>query len=225
MPKRIVDGEGIWKSDKIAQVELPLYRAEFANLLQLALANGSFECNARAIWTTCYGYNRPDVTPEDVAAILDEFERVKLLFRWTVSGKTWGFWVGIDKPGRLPSEARLNGRHDRKGEEVSKDKLREFLGENKTETIGMPSDSPTGSHERKGNGLGSGFGSGVGSGEGNEQSPKSPGEFDEKQNPPSSQNQNLSAKKKKKFRIENSCRTWLRITEKLTERSSTIRLF
>jgi hypothetical protein len=113
MPKRIVDGEGIWKSDKIAQVELPLYRAEFANLLQLALANGSFECNARAIWTTCYGYNRPDVTPEDVAAILDEFERVKLLFRWTVSGKTWGFWVGIDKPGRLPSEARLNATTER----------------------------------------------------------------------------------------------------------------
>ena len=148
MPKRIVDGEGIWKSDKIAQVEPPRYRAEYANLLPLALANGSFECNARAIWATSYSYNRPDITPEDVAAILEEFERAKLLFRWTVSGKTWGFWVGIDKPGRLPSEARLNGRHDRRGEEVPKDKLREFLGENKTETIGVPSDSQPEATER-----------------------------------------------------------------------------
>lgn len=173
MPKRIVDGEGIWKSDKIAQVEPARYRAEFANLFPHALANGSFECNARAIWAASYGYNRPDITPEDVAAILDEFERVKLLFRWTVAGKTWGFWVGIDKPGRLPSEARLNGRHDRKGEDVPKVKLREFLGqdlENKTESIGMPSDShqeatgePIGS---LGLGLGSGLGKGLGKGKG-----------------------------------------------------------
>ena len=121
MPKRIIDGEGIWKSDKIAQIEPPRHRAEFANLLALALANGTFECNARAIWATCYSYNRSDITPEDVVAILDELERVKLLFRWDVAGKTWGFWIGIDKPGRLPSAARQRERHEKTGETVPQD--------------------------------------------------------------------------------------------------------
>jgi hypothetical protein len=212
MPKRIVDGEGIWKSDKIAAVEPARFRGEYANLLPLALANGSFECNARAVWATVYSYNRPDVTPEDVSAILGEFERVKLLYRWTVSGKTWGFWVGIDKPGRLPSEARLNGRHDRRGEEVPKDKLREFLGysiENKTEANGMPSVSqeettgaPIGSLGLglglgkglgKGNGMGLGSGSGEGSGEGNTVT-KALRERNENQNPPESQNLSLKRK-------------------------------
>jgi hypothetical protein len=153
MPKRIIDGEGIWKSDKIAQVEPPRHRAEYANLLPLALATGTFECNPRAIWATVYSYNRPDITPEDVAAILDEFERVKLLFRWEVAGKLWGFWVGIDKPGRLPSPARQKERHEKSGETVPLADLNEFLGKpigNPQETIGMP--------------VGSlGFGSGLGS--------------------------------------------------------------
>ena len=209
MPKRIVDGEGIWKSDKIAAVEPARYRAEYANLLPLALANGSFECNARAIWATCYGYNRPDITPEDVTAILAEFERAKLLFRWTISGKTWGFWVGIDKPGRLPSEARLNGRHDRRGEEVPKDKLGEFLGEsleNKTESIGMPSDSQPETSGQQIVSLGLGFGSGLGKGlgEGNglgsgsgERSGEEKKSNSKTKTPLEKQNQNLSARKQK----------------------------
>jgi hypothetical protein len=49
----------------------------------------------------CYAYNRPDRKPEDVATILDAFEQAKLLFLWTVDGKTWGYWVGIEKEGRL----------------------------------------------------------------------------------------------------------------------------
>ena len=165
MPKRIVDGEGIWKSDKIAQIEPARFRAEFANLLPLALSNGSFECNARSIWATCYGYNRPDVTPEDVVAILDEFERVKLLFRWTVAGKAWGFWVGIDRPGRLPSPARQRERHEKTGEIVPQDQLHEFLREptgNQQDSIGKPIGS-LGS----GSGSGTGFGSGLGNGNGN----------------------------------------------------------
>jgi hypothetical protein len=207
MPKRILDGDALWKSGKISQVQPPRFRAEYANLLPLAMASGSFECDPRAIWATCYSYNRPDITPEDTVAILDEFERVKLLYRWTVSGHTWGFWVGIDKPGRLPSAARLKERHDKIGEAVPQDELRAFLGletvGNQQETIREPIGSlglgnGLGLGKGKGNGLGLGSGSGVGSGEGNEQSTKSAGESLEKQTP-SSPNQNLSPRRKKEI--------------------------
>jgi hypothetical protein len=187
MPKRIIDGEGIWKSDKIAQVEPPRYRAEYANLLALAMANGTFECNPRAIWASCYGYNRPDIFPEDVIAILDEFERVKLLFRWDVAGKVWGFWVGIDKPGRLPSPARQKERHEKTGEVVPQEKLREFLGEligNQPETVGMPIGS-LGSGLGFGLGIGKGNGSGFGSGLG-----------EKSKAPPKNGNLNPSGRKK-----------------------------
>ena len=56
---------------------------EFANLVPLARANGSFECNVRLVYTQVYAYNRPEVTIEMVEQILAELERVKLLFRWT----------------------------------------------------------------------------------------------------------------------------------------------
>lgn len=52
MPKRIVDGEGLWRSDKLAEVTPAWIKAEYANLVPLALANGSFEANPRRIWST-----------------------------------------------------------------------------------------------------------------------------------------------------------------------------
>ena len=83
MPKRVIDGEGLWRSDKLAQIEPAWIRAEFANLIPLALANGSLECNPRLIWSRVYTYNRPEITLEQVEKhILAELERVKLLFRW-----------------------------------------------------------------------------------------------------------------------------------------------
>jgi len=104
MPKRIVDGDAIWTSSRIRQIEPPRFRAEYANLIPLALANGSFECDPVLVWTRVYAFNRPDITFEDAKAILDEFERVGLLFRWANGNrKEWGFWVKIDTPGRLPS--------------------------------------------------------------------------------------------------------------------------
>ena len=32
MPKRVVDGDALWRSDKLNQIELPSYRAEHASL-------------------------------------------------------------------------------------------------------------------------------------------------------------------------------------------------
>ena len=202
MPKRILDGDSLWKSGKISQVQPPRFRAEYANMLPLAMANGSFECDPRAIWATVYSYNRPDVTPEDTVAILDEFERVKLLYRWKVSGHTWGYWVGIEKPSRLPSQARQKERHERTGEPVPQDELRVFLGlepiGSQQETIrepigslGLGLGSGLGSGSGNGNGLGSG--SGEGSGEGNTVT-KALRERNENQNPPESQNLSLKRK-------------------------------
>lgn len=105
MPKRIIDGEGLWKSDKLAEIESE-FRAEYANLIPLASSNGVFEVNARRIWSTVYSHNRPEITPEIVLEMLREFNRGGLLFTWIDEGKCWGYWVGIDKPGRLPGISR-----------------------------------------------------------------------------------------------------------------------
>lgn len=104
MPARIIDGEALWRSDKLSKVEPPNFRAEYANMIPLALADGTFECNPRRVWSDVYAYNRPDIDIETVSAILDEFERVGLLTRkGDEKGKIWGFWVGIEA--RLPSES------------------------------------------------------------------------------------------------------------------------
>ena len=115
MPKRIVDGHGVWRSEKIARVMPVEFRAEYTNLLPLALANGTFECSPMLVWSDVYSFNRPDVTLDRVVQILAEFERVDLLRRWRdEQGKEWGYWVGIDKSGRLPSRERW-GKHEKIG--------------------------------------------------------------------------------------------------------------
>ena len=128
MPKRVVDGDSLWRSEKLNHVEPPSFRAEYANLIPLALANGSFEADPRLVWATVYAYNRPEITVETVEALLVEFMRVKMLFIWREAGngKQWGFWVGIDRPGRLPPASR-RGEHEVLGAEPPGAELRAFL--------------------------------------------------------------------------------------------------
>lgn len=106
MASRIVDGNGVYKSDKLKKVPKE-YRAEFANLIPLAEANGAFECNPELVWSIVYAYNRNDVTPDIVADILDSFEKAEMLVRYEANGKKYGYWVNIDKPGRLPAPSVL----------------------------------------------------------------------------------------------------------------------
>jgi hypothetical protein len=127
MPKRVIDGEALCQSGKLGHVHPVRFRAEYANLLRLALANGSFECEPRFVSAKVYAANRPDITPDDVVQILDEFERVKMLFRWETGGKLWGYWVGIDKPGRLPSSSVLQKKHYATGAELPQEEMRRFL--------------------------------------------------------------------------------------------------
>jgi hypothetical protein len=161
MPKRVLDGEGLWRSEKLAQVQPSRWRAEYANLLPLALANGVFEAHPRRIWALVYAFNRPTVEPEEVEQILVELERVKMLFRWTEAGtgKIWGFWVGIDRPGRLPGKSR-RGKNEATGPEPPADQLRKFLEADGSQVV------PDGSEKLLGSGSGSGSGTGSGSGSG-----------------------------------------------------------
>jgi hypothetical protein len=176
MPKRVVDGESLWTSDKLSQVEPESFRAEYANLLPLATGNGTFECEPKKVWRQVYSYNRPSVTLDHVVAILDAFERAKLLFRWqAANGKWWGFWVGIDKPGRLPPASRTN--HEKRGPTVPFDKLTNFLTTESSKLSGneingfptvasgypLASDWLTSGCQGNGTGKGRGIGSGGGS--------------------------------------------------------------
>jgi hypothetical protein len=126
-PKRVLDGDGLWRSDKIARVEPPKARPEYANILPLAFANGSFECSPRKVWASVYSYNRPDVSVEDVETFLSAFESTGLLFRWNEpDGKSWAYFTGIDKPGRLPGQSRRK-KNEKIGAEPPKEALRKFL--------------------------------------------------------------------------------------------------
>jgi hypothetical protein len=69
-----------------------------------------------------------EVTLEMVERMLAEYERAKLLYRWKdATGKLWGFWIGIEKPGRLPNEARRKSKHEKRGAEAPKGEIEQFL--------------------------------------------------------------------------------------------------
>lgn len=141
MPKRIVDGEALWLSNKLLLVP-ERYRAEYANWIPLALANGVFEADPRKIWARVYAYNRPDVSLQHVEKMLVCYEQAKMLFLWKdATGTTWGFWIGIDKPGRLPSGT--DRKNAAKGPEVPREALDSFLG-SKTEAQPVDNRSSTG---------------------------------------------------------------------------------
>ena len=129
MPKRVIDDEALWTSSKLGRVKPVRFRPEYANLLPLALGNGVFEANPQSIWARVYACNRPDILPKHVEAILAEYERVKLLFRWQEpDGRQWGYWVGIEKPGRLPAPSRIQRKEQFCGPIPPQDKLIKFLG-------------------------------------------------------------------------------------------------
>ena len=136
MPKRVVDGEGVWRSDKLAKVDPDWMRAEFANLIPLALANGTFEAEPRRVWSVVYSYNRPCVTVETVEQILRAYQAAGMLFLWTDSStmKVWGYFPGIEKPGRLPAQSRLKKKHEAIGPEPPESDLRHYLESTRNST-------------------------------------------------------------------------------------------
>jgi hypothetical protein len=103
MPRRIIDPEAIWSSDKLMKCSEPT-RVEYPWLYGLADANGSFEItNIRVIWGKVSPI-RPSLTLERLTDIFVEFVTHGLLFVWKENGKKYGHWSGSEKAGRLPAE-------------------------------------------------------------------------------------------------------------------------
>jgi hypothetical protein len=102
MPKRVIDFDAMWASDKIASCA-DWAQAEYAWLYGLADASGCFELtNPRVIWGRVSAI-RKNLTLERLAEIIDEFIARGLLFTWEENGKRYGHWTGSDVPGRLPA--------------------------------------------------------------------------------------------------------------------------
>ena len=101
MPKRVLDFDALWASDKLASCA-EWAQSEYAWLYGLADASGSFEItNLRVIWGRVAAI-RKNFTLERLQEIFDEFIARGLLFTWEENGKRYGHWTGSDVPGRLP---------------------------------------------------------------------------------------------------------------------------
>jgi hypothetical protein len=102
MPKRVIDFDAMWGSDKLASCA-GWAQAEYAWLYGLADASGCFELtNLRVIWGRVAAIRR-NLTIERIEQIFDEFQDKGLLFVWEHEGKRYGHWTGSDVPGRLPA--------------------------------------------------------------------------------------------------------------------------
>jgi len=102
MPKRVIDFDALWASDKLASCA-EWAQSEYAWLYGLADASGSFEMtNLRVIWGRVAAI-RKNLTLERLQEIFDEFTARGLLFTWEANGKRYGHWTGSDVPGRLPA--------------------------------------------------------------------------------------------------------------------------
>jgi hypothetical protein len=101
MPKRVLDFDALWASDKLAACA-EWAQSEYAWLYGLADASGSFEItNMRVIWGRVAAI-RKNLSLERLQEIFDEFIARGLLFTWEENGKRYGHWTGSDVPGRLP---------------------------------------------------------------------------------------------------------------------------
>lgn len=107
MPKRVVDGEALWLSEKVKSLP-PQYRMHYANWIPLAEANGVFEANPERIQARLYAFLMPNITIRQVKNILSLMIAAGLVQVWEEGGKTWGYFIGIEKAGRLPSLKHLD---------------------------------------------------------------------------------------------------------------------
>ncbi len=107
MPKRVIDFDAMWASDKIAACA-EWAQVEYAWLYGLADCAGCFELtNLRVVWGRVAAI-RKSFSIERLEQVLDEFQENGLLFVWTESGKRYGHWTGSDVPGRLPPPSWRN---------------------------------------------------------------------------------------------------------------------
>jgi hypothetical protein len=124
VPKRVIDFDAMWGSDKLAACA-SWAQAEYAWLYGLADASGSFELtNLRVIWGRVAAI-RHDLTLERLGQIFEEFHDKGLIFVWEENGKRYGHWTGSDVPGRLPAPS-WRMRLEKLAPPVPKEKLAEY---------------------------------------------------------------------------------------------------
>jgi hypothetical protein len=125
MPKRVIDFDAMWASDKLAACA-EWAQAEYAWLYGLADCAGCFELtNLRVIWGRVAAI-RKNFSIERLEQVIDEFHDQRLLFIWVENGKRYGHWTGSDVPGRLPPPSWRN-RLERLAPPVPRDELEKFL--------------------------------------------------------------------------------------------------
>jgi hypothetical protein len=110
MPKRVIDFEAMWSSDKIDACP-EWAQAEYAWIYGLADANGSFEVTNLRVPYSKVAPIRKNLSFERFEQTIGEFNDKGLLFLWTENGKRYGHWTNSDRPGRLPQPARRGPRY------------------------------------------------------------------------------------------------------------------
>ena len=127
MPKRVLDGEGIWGSTKLARCP-EWMRAEYAWLYPLADAYGCFELTSIAVIRGKVAPHRTKLTEKRLLQIFDEFHERGLLFVWLKNGRKYGYWTGSDRSGRLPRPSRRSKNYEKVLTPIMPRKeLREYL--------------------------------------------------------------------------------------------------
>ena len=125
MPKRVIDFDAMWGSDKIAACA-EWAQAEYAWLYGLADPSGCFEVtNLRVIWGRVAAIRR-NLTIERLEQIFGEFQDKGLMFVWEQNGKRYAHWTGSDVPGRLPPPS-WRMRLERLAPPVPKQQLAEYV--------------------------------------------------------------------------------------------------
>src|SRR5579863_1850444 len=125
MPKRVIDFDAMWGSDKLASCA-EWAQAEYAWLYGLADASGCFELtNLRVIWGRVAAI-RHNLTIERLEQVFGEFQDKGLLFVWEHDGKRYAHWTGSDVPGRLPAPS-WRMRLEKFAPPVPKQQLAEYM--------------------------------------------------------------------------------------------------
>ncbi len=167
MPSRVIDGDKLHQSDKIAA--LPGWaQPEYPWLYCLADANGVLELtNLRAIYARAYAI-RSNFPFSKFTKLIQLFGDVGLLFVFQVGGKRYGYWTGAERRGRLPSPS-TRARYNPIGILPPVDQLQDFykkFGIREASADALVMNQSRLNRDEVVTGLGVGLGVGIGLGKG-----------------------------------------------------------
>lgn len=125
MAKRVLDGDAIWSSDRIAALPEGM-RIEYPWLYPLADCNGSFEITNLKVVHGKVSPNRPDLTEKRLADVFVKMYDEGLLFiwqseqkpvawnrKWNKKRKIFAHWTQSEKSGRLPPVSHRSKKYEK----------------------------------------------------------------------------------------------------------------